>query len=285
MKRVTRWMGCVALLLWVAGPATADVFVTAVINKDKDVDVDERIFIEKDVDIDVRVEAEPEGAAEAQAIVNATNNDNTSDSVEGVTPFDVELDTEVIDSVNENTGVVGLNTSSGSNVNQGNVVSIATSQSGSSFTNAQAEVDQRNEDNRMRQIEDIDAGAVVDIDPELVDTDTTVVVSGSVTGNAGVVGVNANSGFNNNQHNVLALAVGPGGLVALSEAALGQVNSGNQIEAIEVIKVDRIENSVNSNSGHVGVNVSAGSNNNQASASSFAVLSSSVSVNVPGSDL
>jgi hypothetical protein len=79
------------------------------------------------------------------------------------------------------------------------------------------------------------------------------------------------------------MAVGEGSHVALAESALGQVNSGNELFAIETVHTNLITESVTGNSGVVGVNQTTGNNNNQGSVTSFSVLTSTVSIEVPGS--
>jgi len=75
--------------------------------------------------------------------------------------------------------------------------------------------------------------------------------------------------------------VGIGSQVALAESVLGQVNTGNTVLEVETLKVDRIAESINNNTGIGGVNQSSGNMNNQASAVSFSAITSSVVVTTP----
>jgi hypothetical protein len=164
-----------------------------------------------------------------------------------------------------------LNQDVGNMVNQANVVAVAVTDTSTAFADAQAAVSQYNQRNSSRQEE------VLNVE----DPDRTATILGSVNNNAGIVGVNQNAGNMNNQTNAVALAVGIGSQVALAESVLGQVNTGNTVLEVETLKVDRIADSINTNSGIVGVNQSSGNMNNQASAVSFSAITSSVVVTTP----
>ncbi len=289
-----------ALAAWTATPrdASADVFVLANIVKFKTIIVTETIDKLKFVDIRVDSDVfELDSAAEALAIVNAANEDNIIVGYDGSgvfngadisrnpnADFGINLRAGVLDSINRNMGIVGVNVDVGNMVNQGNVVAFALvgpleGDDDGSLAHTQAEIEQRNLRNEVFDSEfldgDIPAGPFV---PNKVAR-----VQNSVNGNTGVVGVNVNAGNASNQHNVVAMAVGFDAVVALSEAALGQTNSGNTVTEIETVKVAAIVNSVNGNSGVVGLNVNTGNMNNQASVVSFSALTSSAVVGVPGS--
>ena len=87
----------------------------------------------------------------------------------------------------------------------------------------------------------------------------------SASAHVGLIGINQNAGNMNNQTSSVALALGVGAQVALSESALGQVNSGNKVYEVGTMKTDLIENSLNYNLGTVQVNQSSGNMNNQGS--------------------
>ena len=87
---------------------------------------------------------------------------------------------------------------------------------------------------------------------------------------------NQNAGNNNQQHNVLAAAVGDNAFTALADAGLHQVNSGNTSYDVNTVKEDLIQHSVNNNTGIVAFNQSVGNNNNQATVINVAAISSSV---------
>ncbi len=261
------------LIVAVAVPALADVTVTTVITKEKDISVTETLTKVKEVFINVLTEDLLEGAAEVSAVVNVTNRENLVDRDTRLVGFNIERFATIEDSINTNSGVLGLNQDVGNMVNQANVVSVGITESPTAFTEAQAHVDQRNLDNDVFQNE-------LTFDPATPDRSATI--TGSISGNTGIVGVNQNAGNMNNQTNAVALAVGLNAIVALSEADLGQVNSGNRVEESATVKLDLIQNSISGNAGIVSVNQSSGNMNNQAAVVSFAALTSSVSISPPG---
>lgn len=270
-------------------PAAADVFVTVEVNKEKDVTVLEQVEKFKLVRIEVIMERTVQGAAEAQALANQRNTDNTSREADPEIVGDLgagEIDPNdmlifkhalISDSINDNTGIVGVNQDVGNMVNQANVVALATTNSETALTHSQAEADQVNVDNFSFHREN----TAFDIaDPE-ANPNLTATITGSINGNAGVVGVNQNAGNMNNQANLVSMSVGLGSEFALSESALGQVNIGNHVHEAQTVKFDLITNSANGNSGVVGVNQSVGNINNQASAVSVAALTSTVVITTP----
>jgi hypothetical protein len=296
----------VAFSSW-STPASADVTVFADIFKDKEIFFVVDVVKDKDVLILVTYIDDVDGAAEAEAIVNQKNDFNDNDAVEELPPIGsppdpdgtwdmmLELDALIDNSINRNTGIIGVNQDVGAMVNQANVVSLAVTASDSSFTDSEALAEQANTDNFAFQIEklfiqDDPVDAPPTPDPwvpgtntvDELDPDHTAIILNSVNGNAGIVGVNQNAGSNNNQANVVASAIGIGAHVALSEAALGQTNSRNVIEGIQTVKIDLIENSANRNTGIVGINQTTGNNNNQASVVAFSALVSTAAITVPG---
>lgn len=289
MRRAMIALALAALVGAPPAPAVADVFVTVEVNKEKDVAVLELVEKFKFVRIEVSMEQALQGAAEAQALANQRNTDNTSREAdpEVVGPLGAgEIDPNdmlifkhalISDSINGNTGVVGVNQDVGNMVNQANVVALATTNSETALTHAQAEVDQVNAGNSSfhRETTAFDIG-----DPE-GNPNLTATIADSINANAGVVGVNQNAGNMNNQANLVAMSVGLGSHFALSESALGQVNVANHVVEAQTVKFDVITGSANGNTGVVGVNQSVGNMNNQASAVSVAALTSSVAITTP----
>jgi hypothetical protein len=164
-------------------------------------------------------------------------------------------------SINNNTGIVGVNQDAGNMNNQANVVSVAVAIEPSntdpasllpSFANSQTSATQKNMNNSVHELENWLAG------PQKEDS-----ISDSINGNLGIVGVNQSVGSMNNQLNEVALAVADNCLVALAEADLGQYNANNTVLDFGTVRVDSIANSINGNSGIVGVNQSGGNMNNQ----------------------
>jgi hypothetical protein len=285
MRNSLRFGIALAATLAVGGwaiPAAADVDVFATLFKDKDVTVVIDVTIQKDIFITVdQINPLLDGAAEADVNINQNNSFNiVDDAVEGDSEnFGLDLHALIggegdgFGSVNDNTGIIGVNQDVGNMVNQANNVAFAITDSATSLTHAEAFADQINEVNYSRQDE------VLDLENE----DKTAEIEESVNNNAGIVGVNQNAGNNNNQANGVAMAVGEGSHVALAESALGQVNSFNINIAEATNHTDLITESVVGNSGVVGVNQSVGNNNNQGAVTSFSVLTSTVRINVPGS--
>jgi hypothetical protein len=180
----------------------------------------------------------------------------------------------ITDSINNNNGIVGVNQDVGNMANQANIVAFATDVDTTltaSFANSQADISQDNQNNFVWHVEAPFTGS----GPP---TNLSATISGSINSNVGVVGVNQNAGNMNNQTNSLALAVGPDAVYALAEANLGQENAHNIIMELNTGKADSITGSVNNNTGIVQVNQSVGNMNNQASAFSISVLTSSVAI-------
>ena len=285
------------LLSSVAIPALAEVDILVNVDKTKTITVTETVTKTKDFLVDVTTLHELEGAAEAMALANVDNTDNIVDqsptAPQGLFSFGWEKDALIEDSINDNTGIVGVNQSVGNMANQGNVAAIAVigdfDSSALAFTNTQAFADQENTGNSVHheellQTDPPGGDPLVDpLDPNLTATiGSNGLGLGSINNNSGVVGVNQDAGSMNNQHNLLALAVAFNAVVALSESGLGQVNSGNEVNEIETVKSADISNSISSNSGIVGVNQAVGNMNNQASVVSFSAMTSTAAITIPG---
>jgi len=279
-------------LLATSLPASAEVQVLANINKTKDITITETIRITKTVDLFVVANLVYFSAAEADAIVNQENSHNEVDhSQEQVTTvngaavnFGIELDASIANSINNNSGIVDVNQDVGNMANQGNQVAlaIATPDVGTTspelvVVNSQAEAEQINTDNSVRHLEDPNATPVVSlIDPP----QHSASITDSINGNTGIVNVNQNAGNMNNQANseALAVAIDLAG-VALSEAALGQVNGNfgddsepNTVFEAGVTKTASMVSSLNGNTGVGGVNQAAGNMANQANIFSLSFI-------------
>jgi hypothetical protein len=294
------------LALSLAAPAHADVFIVVHVTKNKDVFVFENIQKYKFVNILVDTPLlNFDSAAEAQAIVNARNSDGEVNGFANADPagipvddvtndplidYDIFLTALINNSINGNAGIVGVNQDVGNMANQGNVLSLSVTgrpfgtgetfgdTSNPAIAHSQAEVDQRNERNKVYNSEFLSVPG----DPAASVPNIVATISNSVNGNAGIVGVNQNAGNFANQHNVVAVAIAFEGVVALTEAALGQVNTNHNVIEIETIKYGTIVSSGNSNTGIVGINQNAGNNNNQAHVVSFSALASTAVIGVPG---
>jgi hypothetical protein len=276
MRRATIALALTALVGALPVPAAANVFVTVEVFKDKDVAVVEHVQKFKFVLIDVFMFQHFEGAAEAQAIANQTNAFNSSgpSGQPGANPDNMLLfkHAQIERSINNNSGIVGVNQDVGNMVNQANVVALAVTNSESALTHSQAESD---------QIAAFNTNVHRESSLALESGNLTANITGSINNNAGVVGVNQNAGNMNNQANLVAMSVGIGSHFALSESALGQINANNTVTEVGTVKFDVIADSVNGNSGIIAVNQSVGNMNNQASAVSVAALTSSVVITTP----
>jgi hypothetical protein len=281
-------------LLVLAMPAAATLDLTVTVDKTKNVEVTVDLTVTKTVDIIVNLNEEYEGAAEAHALANVENLNNTVDAcTEAVCPngpaqeggfdaFNLDLEARLIDSVLNNDGIVGVNQDVGNMVNQANILAFARTEftDGTSqiVSDAEAEIDQVNRNNIVRQEE-----FLPQIDDIFDDPDHEATISNSIIGNDGIVGVNQNAGNMNNQTNAVAMVIGEGNATVLTEASLGQENSFNNVTGIETVKVDLISGSINENSGVVSVNQSVGNMNNQGSAIAFGALKTTATIGVPGS--
>jgi hypothetical protein len=261
MKKLSILLG-VLLVLGMTVPAMAEVWVTGTVDKTKTITVDETVTIDKDVVINATVDVDLVKAAEADSVVNQ---DNLSNTVTG-NPIEPAVDNnyksaKTESSINDNTGIVGVNQDAGNMNNQANVVSVAVAIEPSntdpasllpSFANSQTSATQKNMNNSVHELENYLLG------PQKEDS-----ISDSINRNCGIVGVNQSVGSMNNQLNEVALAVADNCLVALAEADLGQYNANNTVFDLGTVRTDSIANSINGNTGIVGVNQSGGNMNNQ----------------------
>jgi hypothetical protein len=273
MKRFLIGLVGMGVLLWVT-PALATVIVTATIDKDKDITITETITIVKNVILDWDVTIIPQKAAESLALANQENSDNTACSNCAEKRDNVSL------SFSDNSGVVDGNQAAGNMNNQGNAVSIAVDAGDPigggdpnppnldvpGFAESQAHAEQQNHNNLAEAI-------------NLIFRDANI--NSSFNRNTGVVGFNQSPGNMNNQVNLVSLAVALTDTgVALSEADLGQFNINNVVmesdsglgAGLGIHKSANIFNSLNDNTGVVGVNQSAGNMANQGNVVSMAFV-------------
>ncbi len=218
--------------------------------------------------------------------MNATIDDVEVGAIdEDITDQGIDKTVSTVDSVNGNTGIVQFNQDAGNVSNQGNVMSAAaifSTEEDTQVVMSEAYADQRVTNSRSTHEEGfanlaglVDADGNVTLDGDF-EFDLTAEIANSYNGNSGVVMGNQNVGNANNQHNVLSLAVGDNALVALSDAGLGQQNSGNVLRDINSLKHATVADSMNGNAGIVAVNQTTGAFNNQATVISVAALTSAV---------
>ena len=167
-----------------------------------------------------------------------------------------ERTADVLDSINDNSGVVGVNQSPGNMNNQANMSAMAVIAGDKQLVEANGFAVQASLFNRI-------------FGDRSVNTNT---ISGSISNNNGIVGVNQSSGNINNQLNSAALAAGLDSVTngALGEATLKQVNADNFLTHIAVFRSDSISGSINGNAGIVSVNQASGDMVNQANVHAIA---------------
>jgi hypothetical protein len=262
MKKILAGLTGVLMLLALSLPARAEVYVYGEINKVKNVDVDEDVNIDKDIDIDAKVDVDLDSAAEAGTVVNAEMGENTVEKTgTNLGPETLaEIDGDAFGGAD---GIIQVNQAPGNMNNQGNATAIAVSLDGdkATLTHSQASESDDNAGNSVNAY----------------DTEITNIINFAFRNLTGVVSVNQAGGNMNNQHNSVAIAAGDG-IVALSEADLGQFNTDNYVNEVNTYKTDMITGSAFENfSGVLSVNQASGNMNNQSNVVSVSVLTYPVS--------
>jgi len=280
--------GAATVALSLSSPAFADVTVTGEIDLTKTIDVEETITVDTDVDLDVLVALAAEKFAESIAIANQSNFDNKACT------NCAEKEEFITNSVNGNEGIASLNQSSGNLNNQGTLISVAVDADqdfpvdtppgvdpgNSGFAESLAAADQRNgtPDALAGDDDSFSDGQ------NLVETVNVIFRTGQIrdsfSGNTGLIYGNQATGNMANQVNVLSLAFAlDDNGVAISEADLGQVNANNRVsesssenDGFGVNKLATVTNSLNGNTGIVGVNQTVGNMSNQANIVSIAAV-------------
>jgi hypothetical protein len=156
-----------------------------------------------------------------------------------------ENTTLIHNSVNGNQGIVSVNQNSGGLNNQSNLRAFGFGVDTDSLEEAHSAVHARIEGNKLK----------------IPETTRTDIISESVTGNVGVIGINQAAGYGNNQSNVLVFTLGAA--VALSEAELTAVSTNNNYSAPKSPgnRLDSISDSFTNTQGIVQVTQSAGDGN------------------------
>jgi hypothetical protein len=291
MKKILVSSLALLFMTAMAMPASAFVVVFGEIEKDKLILVDEDVVKTKILDLTVTVNVSGGKAAEADAIVNQDNLNNSA--CENC----AEKRDQISNSLNLNTGITNANQSAGNMNNQGNVVAVAVdsfqppgtpppvppTQTGG-FANAQASTSQlqgiivfprfRDEDLEPDNT-NLDRTDGFILSPNVVRSVNILfresAIRLSVNDNIGITNLNQAAGQMNNQANVTAIAACLDGSVALSEADLGQATIQNYVFESFTTKTATINASVNRNTGVTFVNQSSGNMANQANNLSLAV--------------
>ena len=238
--------------------AKADVYVDGKVNKTVTIKIDELVKIQKQIDLRVFVDADAKKAAKANTVVNQLN--TNVDPLK--CPTCAPLVNSITGSINNNAGITSVNQASGNLNNQGTAISFA-------FVDAS----HRYHFKGRYHHDDGSALASSQVAAEQIMTGnwqtnswTTrhAVIKGSIRGNVGITAVNQSVGNINNQSNAISVTVSRQVGVALSDVALGQVNTCNNTQDAFNTKTASVNGSVNGNSGITAVNQTAGSFANQA---------------------
>jgi hypothetical protein len=250
-----------------AANAMADVTVTGTVDKDQTITVRESLTKRKTITVNVTVVLNPIKAGEASSHFNQENNSNF------LCENCAEKTDQITASIIRNTGITSVNQSSGNNNNQGTVISFALDHTAppppppppptpndpqGGFAEAQVAGSQNVTANTIRTV--------------LIANRDAVIV-GSIIGNRGITTVNQASGNANNQANAISLGISLQSGVALADAALGQLVSGNSSSETSVSKSAQMVGSVLTNTGITQVNQSAGNLGNQSNVVSLAIAS------------
>lgn len=269
-------LGTAAALALSAGPVWADVITHGDIDKERDKLVFELVVKVKLAAVIVLVQDRPEKFAESEVVVNQRNQDNSA--CENCAEKEDLIDL----SASDNTGITSINQSAGSMNNQGTAIAFSIDVGGgvppddpddpdpvnTGFAEAVAVAEQINFANDVNTVNILFRNAII---------------SDSGNNNAGVLYINQAAGNINNQTNALSVAVSlvPG--IALADAALGQLNSGNTVSedtdgtgsqggfVNKLASIGGTGGSFNGNTGIIGVNQTAGNMANQANVVSLAV--------------
>jgi hypothetical protein len=250
-----------------SAPSSADVFVLATATLDKDTTVTENLRIFKNVTIVVDADFTGNSGAESVSIINQANSGNVVTLISGAlgNRLFADLLATIDTSINENVGITQVNQDVGSSNNQANSVNASASATQAFFTESMIEVEQYTIGNVA-----VTDGTATFAGGNLSHATKAALMSNSVNGNVGITQVNQNAGSVSNQLNAIDLAVGANAAVALSEAALGQTNTGNHVDEIATVKVSSMVSSVNANTGITMVNQNSGNMNQQGTVISFA---------------
>ena len=146
------------------------------------------------------------GFAEALAANEQVNQDNTVDTVNLFF-----RDAEILNSFNNNSGIIHANQSVGNMSNQANDVAMAVSFAIGGVALSEALLGQFNIENTVRESDALDPDGVVDPDTGQtpgadVGIHRTASIVNSISTNAGIVGVNQSTGNMANQANKVAFA-------------------------------------------------------------------------------
>ena len=240
-RRLILWLALAAALL---APSALRAETATTVDKNLSQNVTTQGAISSNVSLSAREAAEPVAWADARGEVYEGLEGNVVVETEGTAVAHIS------DSFSGAAGIVSINQSPGNSNNQGNVVSFA-------YVEAPTDT----------AVMAGGAAEVVNRDNALEATQT--VRSNIIEGAAfqdfhGALQINQSAGSLNNQNNIVCVASGAHGVVALSEAALGQQVARNSVQDMGVLKKDVLGGQAFSGaSGLISINQSSGCGNNQ----------------------
>jgi hypothetical protein len=250
-------LGAAAAIALSVSAAKADVYVDGSVEKTVTTNITEWLTKFKTINLVVWVDADAKTAAKADTVVNQAN---TTYWVDPCPTCDPTVDT-ITGSINGNTGITSVNQSSGNLNNQGTAISFA-------FVDASHRYEHhgrsRHHHGSALAAAQVSAQQIMTGNyQESSFTSRAARISGSIKNNTGITTVNQSVGNINNQSNAISVALSRKDGVALSDVALGQVNSCNNSAELYDQKTASITGSVNGNTGITAVNQTAGNNANQ----------------------
>jgi len=218
---------------------------------------------------------EPDARADAEAVKNDSNHDNTLRI--GLQLYDPSFTDTMCNSFNDFTGIGQSNQSAGSMNNQGNVVAVAYVSNAKTYASSLAAVGDKNYDNNITYSYSL-----------LCPTTQTDTMDKSFSCFTGIGQSNQSAGSLNNQNNAVAIAAGvgeksyggysdgrfggdKGSAVAVAASELALNNCGNSMDVCgKVVFSNSMTNSFNGFTGIGQSNQSAGNMNNQVNVISVA---------------
>jgi hypothetical protein len=271
MKRLL--MTCAAAAVLTVGPAFADGDLYFNVNVDKDIKTTENITVTTKVDAKAKVKVDADKFAESIATANQRNQNNSScDNC-------AEKESVIDNSGNNNQGTLSINQATGNFNAQGTVVSAAVDDQnggGSNGGNGDRKAGFAEASTHAGQINQSNSIDTVNV----VYRDATI--NNSINSNTGNAFANQAVGNMNNQLNLVSLAFSDAQYgVAMADSQLSQENRWQRVSEgrregdpanFPLNKNAVVSNSLNGNTGVIGVNQAAGNMGNQANVISIAAI-------------
>jgi hypothetical protein len=264
---------CAAAVVFVAGAAFGDAYVTSTTTQTKTRFVFETININKFIFTTVNETIRVDAVAEQLLLKNQRNQYNYVQDEDGTSTATISSG-----SYDEASGILLINQAPGYINNQGNEVSVTYANSPEKlndsrgvFVHAQIDAEQINGFEPAPENATEPSTVPVNEYQNALGGSSTDLIDGSFNDASGVVGVNQSAGSLNNQNNAVAIALGDFAVYALGEANLGQFNTWNVANTFQTVRADTVTGSFSGFTGIAAVNQSAGAINNQANLVDVAV--------------